>query len=314
MHYGLWDSNIEINDQRFRSEYIDWSLVKKTGLKNVIAVDGIAESMIDTLVRSAQVVDVPHSWRVEEVKNISEVSPSALDKGRTVLQDDLDNFGTNIISYVTGTPESGYEFIAAGAIRNKLNRKYQSNEFPVVSRAVVAPSSRGSGIGSIIVWHRFETVLSYFGDEPKAIHFGTESEKILSTVSRFMKHSGFTRMWLGNESLEVEDGSHVVCDYLCLSPKYLKELFQAAQTLTRHSELGSESPRGSNVELSLKDWSNDFLTYIDEGAGAVSGDALEKDFKKIIDNTEISDEMKLSVDVAKQFLEVRKNIGARDPQ
>ncbi len=287
--YSVWSDEIVFSQGAFRST----ALGEIIDLGMVYAVDGLPQEFTDELIKASQVVDVPHTWRVRQVADVSEVGKSDLKLGREVLAVDVAELGANIICYLAKA-EGEFRFVAAGAIRSKLNRNFESIRYPVVSRAVVHPELRGRGIGSMIVEHRLTAALTYFGERPNAIHFATESPQILAAADRFAAKNGQHYIKLGSESLEVVDGTHKVDDYLFVLPRYQKLLSDCAAEL-------------QSAEVMAHDFQHRFRLFLEQGIEGASGDALKQELLEVDEPT-----YSRHIDTLSEFFVVRDNIGASD--
>ncbi|MCB0352330.1 MAG: GNAT family N-acetyltransferase [Bdellovibrionales bacterium] len=288
--FGEFEQTASFDGKEFRVESVGESYLERVGFPEIIAVDGVPAQIADELVRSAQVCDVPHTWCVKRLSSIEEVTPEILARGKKVLEEDRDKFGSRIFCYV-GIRGDEKVFLAAGAIRDKLTQSFYNPSFPVVSRAVVSPQFRGKGLGSLIVEHRMEATLRYFDVRPKAIHFATESPQILHSVRKFEKKHGFRFLYIGDERYSTEAGTFSVNDYLCPLPDYKESLFQEL------SQFQSELPVG---------FAERFECFLREGSNGVSGDALADEINSLCVKG-------VTVPLLQEFFLVRKTIGARDP-
>jgi len=305
--FGQWLTTLTFDDGNFRADQISEPYLSRSGFKELYAVDGIPQRFVERLVTAAQVCDVPHTWRVHRCETEDQVTDEIRQAGSAALSKDIEVMGTHIISYLGRNPEGPYTFLAAGAIRNKLTSSFLNHEFPVVSRAIVAPAHREKGIGSLIVEHRMKIVLrGYFGTQPKAIHFGTESEKILHTVRRIEQEEGIRFVHIGDEQLTVSDGTHTVHDYLCFLPWYQQMVLKACDLLQAHpGELSL--PHGFKEQLSR------FMT---EGITGASGDALEQALMQVaasLDSAAPNSGASSALSLLQELFDVRNKIGARDP-
>ena len=306
---GEWQEKIVIDGQTFRAELIDPSLAGRSELGNICALDGLPSKFVADLVRSAQVVDMPHMWRAKEVSSIDKVTDEIFARGKKAIETDISELGANIITYLAeaGGESDGYKFLAAGAIRDKLTRDFQSEEFPVVSRAVVKPDLRGRGLGSMILTHRlYATLKPYFSLAPKAIHMGTESEKILHILSNFEKDTELRYVHIGNEHLDSPDGVHLVRDYLCFLPAYQEEILNACDVLASKSD---------SVNLTLRDL---FKQFMDKGVSVVLSAEIETEYKRIVSLLEsensLDDVAQKAIGLIDEFFLVKTKIGAEDPE
>jgi GNAT superfamily N-acetyltransferase len=230
MTYGLFPESIGLDGASYPAERVDNSYARRAGFAEICAINGLPPQFENALIRASQVCDVPHTWRVKECRAENEVTNEILQDGKRALDEDRTARGSHIITYV-GKNSGDYEFLAAGAIRDKLTTDYHNPEYPVVSRAIVAPAHRGKGLGSLIVEHRFKAVLRFFGARPKAIHFGTESEKILHAIKKVEQDEGLKYVHIGYETYTAFDGPHVIADYLCFMPWFQTELLAACDVL-----------------------------------------------------------------------------------
>jgi len=290
MMFGQWQHSLKVGQETFRCDVIEGELLDRSEFNKVYALDGLPKVFLDDLVKASQVIDVPQTWRIKQLDSIDQVTNEILELGRQAIERDIKEFGTNIISYVAET-DSEQVFVAAGAIRSKLNPEFENVQFPVVSRAVVHPNYRGQGIGSLIVIHRLSAALTYFDLPPKAIHFATESKKIISSVNRFEKSSGLKFIYIGDEQYSTNDGTHKETDYLCILPDYKKDLLSAA------AHCGGE-------------YKKDFELFISEGVNAFSGDDLEMRFQEFVVSNQL-DQTHPSYILLSEFFNVRQNIGAK---
>jgi|GEM_PF-6980371 len=307
-NFGTWLTSLTFEDGQYRADRILDPYLLRSGFKELYAIDGIPQYFIERLVTAAQVCDVPHTWRVHQCQSEDQVTDEIKELGYDALVQDIKVMGTHIISYFGKNPNEPYTFLAAGAIRNKLTSSFLNPEFPVVSRAIVAPAHREKGLGSLIVEHRMKIVLrGYFGTRPKAIHFGTESAKILHTVKRVEQEEGIKFVHIGDEQLTIFDGTHTVHDYLCFLPWYQEMILKACDLLETHP--GEISlPHGFKHQLSR------FMT---EGVTGASGDTLEYAVMQAaasLDSSALKSGASSALVVLQELFEVRNKIGARDPK
>ena len=304
--YGSWKEEISIDGESFRADLVDASYAERAGLSKIYAIKGMPAKFEVPIIKASQVCDVPHTWRVKECGTEDEVTEKILALGREALETDIKLRRSHITTYVgiQDGPGDDYIFLAAGAIRDKLTSDYQNEEFPVVSRAIVAPAYRGKGLGSLIVEHRFKAVLKYFSKPPKAIHFGTESEKILHSIKKVEREENLKYVYIGNEEYETFDGVHVVKDYLCFMPWFQELLLKACDTL---KEISS-SP---NIVQEFRD---KLLWFMTSGIEKVSGSELKKLFENVAESVNHSSPYKDTLQNIAEIFMVKDKIGAMDPK
>jgi GNAT superfamily N-acetyltransferase len=308
--YGLWAEEINFDGQLFHADLVNQSHANRAGFQKIYAIDGLPLRFEEDLVKASQISDVPHTWRVKECQLKSEVTEEILSKGKVVLKRDMQELGAHVMTYVGELNQNqSYEFLAAGAIRNKLTRDYQNNHYPVLSRAIVAPDYRGKGLGSLIVEHRLKAILNrYFGTMPKAIHFGTESKKILHAIKKFEQEEGLKFVYIGDERYTATDGMHTVSDFLCFIPWFKTALMDACECL----ETYSSSP------LIVKDFQKQLESFMQDGLDQVSGAQLEALYKTVVNSLQSQaknqNAANKSVDLIEEVFVVKKTIGACDPQ
>lgn len=271
--------NTELDVQTFDSEILGSFEV----VGEVIAIHGLPESLITNLAAMAQVVDVPHTWRVKQAANVGEVSQETIELAVKAIRDDQASLGANIFCYVTQT-DTGLEVVAAGAIRNKLNTDVELNDFPVSSRALVAPQLRGRGLGSAIIRHRIELAKNWFGVPAKAIYFGSRTETVVNVWRKYGTEIGWKLFHLGEGCLESGDGVHIMQEYFLLNPDYERRLLSEAESL------------GNGFVESLE-------MYFKNGARAISADNLADEVSQAGE----------SLPSLTEFFSVRSIIGAKDP-
>jgi GNAT superfamily N-acetyltransferase len=296
------------------------SVAERLGFTSVYAVGGLPEALMDPLARAAQVCDVPHTWRVKEAEAEEQVDEATAIRAKQILLEDKSLRGAEIVCYIgsmscdlkvvdLALPEqrTQWQFLAAGAIRNKLNSKYHNPEVPVISRAIVAPKYRGIGLGSVLVEHRLSMLLNgYFGSIPKAIHFGTESEKILKAMSRIEKEHGIHFVHIGDEQLTTDDGVHTVHDYLCFLPWYQAEIISSLEAMGVVLDSGE-----LNDALVL--FSTYLQNFMQHGVRVVSGAKLVAAFEVV---KSLCGELASFKKISQYFEEIllfRREIGAEDP-
>lgn len=305
--YGQWRDPISIDGQRYPADLIDQRYAERAGYAKIYAVNGIPPRFERDLIRASQVCDAPHTWRVRECKSEDEVTEEDLRQGKIVLDEDRAVRRAHVFTYLGDKDGSGqnFEFLAAGAIRDKLTKDYQNELFPVVSRAIVAPSHRGRGLGTLIVEHRMKAVFHYFGKVPKAIHFGTESKKILHAVHKVEHDEDIKFVYIGDERYTAADGTHTVHDFLCFLPWYQKRLMEACDRLR---------PATKTPEK-LDEFKEKLELFVLKGVEAVSGDTLEKLFNELRESVQTQDsDSKAAIEELAEVFFIRGKIGAADPR
>lgn len=306
LEYGRWSESLTIGDIQFRADRIDEGVAKRAGFAVMFALRGLPISFEDNLVRAAQVCDVPHTWRVKECQSEGDVTAELLAAGKDVLARDRLSLGSSVVTYVGSTSEhhNSFEFVAAGAIRNRLTKDFENDQFPVVSRAIVAPKFRGKGIGTLIVEHRTKAVIRGFFTKPaKAIHFGTESEKVLSSIKKVERDERVRFVYIGDEQYRTEDGLNTVHDYLCFLPWYQKLLLETCDRLVNVSE----------NQGSVRQFRTKLDAFMREGVRAVTGTDLQDSFKVVKSSVSAENEIMQSLSALDEVFTVRKKIGAEDP-
>ncbi|MBL7662555.1 hypothetical protein JNK13_07375 [bacterium] len=303
--YGSWESTLEIDGIDYGADLIEDRYARNAGFSQIFAVNGLPERFEVDLIKSSQVSDVPHTWRVKECQSVDQVSAEVLQQGKEVLDRDRSELGSRIITFV-GVSDLGagdYIFLAAGAIRNRLARDYENDEFPVVSRAIVAPGYRGRGVGSLIVDHRYRAVLRFFSRKPKAIHFGTESPKILSSLRRIEREEGIKYVHIGNEKYTTLVGVHTVADYLCFLPWYQVALLNACVAMEVHS---------CCPEV-VREFSGKFKLFMSCGIKGVLGVELERLYNESRDSIRFGGLVRGELELFEEFFFIKRKIGAADP-
>jgi GNAT superfamily N-acetyltransferase len=287
--YGKWKEKLTFDGELCSADLIEDSYAK----------------LIDSVVRAAQVSDTPHTWRVKECSSESEVTPQMLEKGREVLARDQEVMHAHIVTYVGDPDGSGrsYRFLGAGAIRDKLTRDYQNDAYPVISRAVVAPSERGKGIGSLLVEHRMKAVLHRAGAKPKAIHFGTESQRIVHSAQNVERDEGIKYVYIGDEQYTSTDGTHTVHDYLCFLPWFQNELLAACDRLKQNSK----------TPALVDELKQNLAGFMQNGVKAVLGAKLRKSFETAAASIVATAKTAADLAMIQEIFVVKAKIGAEDP-
>jgi hypothetical protein len=304
--YGTFAESLEIEGRRFRADRIDPRYAARAGVEALFALDGLPSLFENDLVRASQVSDVPHTWRVKQCSSENEVTEEVLQNGLQALRKDFAELGTRVMTYLAPVGGGAFEFLAAGAIRDKLTRAYHNEQFPVVSRAIVAPKHRGKGLGTVIVEHRMKAVMRYFAKRPKAIHFGTESEKILHAVKKVEQDEGIKFVFIGVEQYASSDGTHEVHDFLAFLPWYRASLLKDCERLgAASSDVNAFSAFGAQL-----------TKFMEAGVSAVSGRELEASFRgaagKLVSG-KLTAEERSSLAALEEVFVVKKMIGAMDP-
>lgn len=307
--YGSWRESLTIGGETFRADLVDDAYAGKAGVARILAVNGLPALFEGDLVRASQVCDVPHTWRIKEFRSEEEVTPEVLEQGKAALHRDRRELNAHIITYLGDREGNGdLEFLAAGAVRNKLTRDFESAEFPVVSRAIVAPRHRGKGLGSLIVEHRMKIILAeFFGIRPKAIHFGTESKKILHSVKKVEQAIGANFVYIGDEKYTASDGTHTVHDFLCFLPWYRRSLAEACDALERVS----------GTPAAVAEFRRLLMLFAERGIEGTLGAALEESFHAARKSLSVGADSENAADALRRLEEVffiKRKIGASDPE
>jgi len=301
--YGKWAEQLTFDGEVFGADIVDAQYARCAGFDKIYAVNGLPQNYTDDLMRMAQVSDVPHSWRVKECKSLDEVTPEILALGREELARDRADYHANVITYFGEKAGNRLTFLAAGAVRDKLSRDFENKAFPVFSRIIVAPVQRNKGLGGLAVDHLIKILLNnYYGVKPKAIHFGTESEKILHSVEKTEREEDIKFVYIGDEILSTRDGDHTMHDFLCFTPWFQQEITAACGSLESHA----------NSAL-LDRFKRDLVRFMQYGVKAVSGDNLEKLFNDLRNSAKATAPADALASLADVFT-VRNKIGARDPR
>jgi hypothetical protein len=306
-NYGTWKEELTLDGVSYRAEKLDIASVNAPHLCTLYAVDGLPARYERDLITAAQVCDVPHTWRVQQVSSPDFVTDEIVERGRSALRRDSELLNAHILTYIgTTTSDNQLHFIAAGALRNKLTRTYQNDAFPVVSRAIVAPQYRGYGFGNLIVEHRVKAVFSYYEHKPLAIHFGTDSPKILRAVKKVSDELGVVFVYIGDEEYTAADGIHTVNDYLCFLPHYQQTLLAACDDL--------ETQETKAKVAQLKQGLASFMTA---GVHGIKGEVLAvryKDVKDAIVQRGDASRYHHALETLDELFFVKEIIGARDPR
>jgi GNAT superfamily N-acetyltransferase len=304
-NYGLWQENIEITGQSYAADLIAPHYAARAGFKNIYAINEVPSQFEAALITASQVCDVPHTWRVKQCNTESEVTTEILALGKQILDKDRKELNAHIFAYLgqVNSSKNEFEFLAAGAIRNKLTKDYQNNEYPVVSRAIVSPTHRGKGIGSLIVEHRIKTCLNYFGVKPKAIHFGTESKKILHSIKNIEQELDLKFVYIGDEVYQATDGDHTVNDYLCFLPWFKQALLSACDELKSIS----------NAPNTVNAFKSSLELFCNSGIEQVTGAQLAELFNQMSSSLAITNLPNKSFALISEVFLVKSKIGAEDP-
>jgi GNAT superfamily N-acetyltransferase len=303
--YGEWQHELVIDGEKYRADEIERHHAVRAGVARIFAIFGTPPRFRREIVRAAQVCEVPHTWRVKECTSESEVTPQLIEQGLSVLSNDEQQRGVRIVTYVAQSSlnASEYEFLGAGAVRNKLTRDYENDAFPVISRAVVAPAHRGKGLGSLLVEHRLKAVQRIFSTISKAIHFGTESDKMLHAFRKAARELNLTFVYIGDEQYEATDGVHTVHDYLAYLPWYQEVLLTACDAL---GALSTDAQRAEDFKRRL-------ALYMLEGVERSSGNELERSFEALKSTLTPSPRCNAAIESVQELFTIRNIIGVQDP-
>lgn len=302
--YGRWLETIEIDGVVYHADRAEAKYAERAGLDEILAINGLPPRFEENIVIAAQVCDVPHTWRIHECQSVDEVTPEIIEQGKQKLNRDRLELNAHIITYLNRSPSGALTFLAAGAIRNKLSRKFENEEFPVVSRSIVVPELRDKGIGSFVVVHRFGAVFRYFKKPPMAIHFGTDSPKILQAIKRVEEEASIRFVHIGDEQYTTADGTHTVHDFLCFLPAYREALAVACERLAQLSSRPDSA-------LALK---NRLAQFAEQGVAAIKGSDLERLYVEAKNNLKAELAPHTGFERLDEFFEVKKEIGAEDPK
>jgi GNAT superfamily N-acetyltransferase len=303
--YGEWRHTLLVDGESFRADLIDERYARRAGVSQIYAIHGAPLRFRKAIVRASQVCDIPHTWRVKQCARESDVTEEIVEQGLSILAGDERERGAHIITFVAAPSphDVNYEFLAAGAIRNKLTREYEDEQYPVISRAVVAPAFRGKGLGSLLVEHRLSAVQKMFSKKPKAIHFATESSKMLHAFTKAAAELGLTFVYIGDEQYETAAGIHTVHDYLTYMPWYQEELLARCDELSRVSTSLS----------AVSDFRSALGLFMREGIKKVLGADLEQKFAALQASLTPGHKQEANLAVLQELFVIRRIIGASDP-
>ncbi len=134
------------------------------------------------------------------------------------------------IFFYYGAPEgadaaAAPRLAAAATVADVIRREFPHAGFPVLARCYVMPDFRSQGLYQRIVHHRLEFCRTRFAGELKAIHLGTQDERVARTVTR-----GEPRfVQLGSEVVQAGDEACLVRAFLHLTPGYLASITSSLQ-------------------------------------------------------------------------------------
>ena len=305
--YGSWRESLEIDGVRYRADLIERQYADGAGFSSIYAIDGLPPRFETAALTAAQVCEVPHTWRVQECKGIADVTQELLQQAKQKLDADRASYNACVVCYVGARGDSAAElvFVAASAVRNKLTRDYLNDRFPVISRAIVHPEYRGKRLGSMLVEHQAKILLrGYFGCVPSGIHFGTESERFLSSARNVEREEKIKFVYIGDEQYETADGVHTVHDFLCFLETYQASLSAACDAIL----MGSADPQP------VVQFKRQLRQFMASGIEQVSGDALEDLFRQIIPALDEQESTRAAQEQLEELFVVKSKIGATDPK
>jgi GNAT superfamily N-acetyltransferase len=151
--------------------------------------------------------------------------------------------------------------VAAGAIADRLNRRFPHPGFCVLGRCYVMPESRGHGLYRRVLHQRLEYCRARFGDTLNAVHIGSDNERVGNVVTnhRLAGWPHFTH--LGQEALQVAGRTKLVNAYLLFLPEYLWRLRRtlagahapSCVVEMRNALAGIESGEARNLGVVIKE-------------------------------------------------------------
>jgi GNAT superfamily N-acetyltransferase len=158
------------------------------------------------------------------------------------------------------------QIFGAGAVAAHLNSRFPEPGFCVLGRCYIMTEFRGRGFYRRVLQHRLEHCRTRFGRELKAVHIGSDNERVAHVVTR-QPLPGWPRfLHLGQEELAIAGRTKLVCAYMMLMPDFARNL---ARTLEGPgAPPGLEALRDRLAGLGRDDAENLGLAVRDAVAGA----------------------------------------------
>jgi hypothetical protein len=114
--------------------------------------------------------------------------------------------------------------VAAGAVADRLKHGFPHPGFCVLGRCYIMSEFRGQGFYRRVLRYRLEYCRARFGRALKAVHIGSDNNRIARVVTNH-RLPGWPRfIHLGEEELTVGGQVKLVDAYLQLFPEYLRSL------------------------------------------------------------------------------------------
>jgi len=162
--------------------------------------------------------DCGHSWRTS-----LRLAPSQDDilRATHVLDREHRARPTTVWSYVADRHD-GPVTIAVATLSERVRSDFPHDGFPVLARAYVRPEARGHGLYPHLVRHRLVRCQARWGRRLQAVHIGAADRPVDLTVNRQDLPLRFVHV--GDESLQVNERTWTVRDYVAFTPAFVGAL------------------------------------------------------------------------------------------
>jgi len=163
--------------------------------------------------------DCGHSWRTS-----LRLAPSQadIDRATHVLDRECRARPTTVWSYVADRHRGGPMTIAVATLSDRVRADFRHEGFPVLARAYVRPEARERGLYPHLVRHRLARCQARWGHRLQAVHIGAADRPVDITLNRQDLPLRFVHV--GDESLQVNERSWTVRDYVAFTPAFVDAL------------------------------------------------------------------------------------------
>jgi hypothetical protein len=143
-----WDSTIEIGSDRFEALTVPSRVHKR-----LLIVNGLPRGYRDTLLLAAQASQFKHTWRVipDDEPFDENASDEVLRRARAILDRDIEEFGSQFVTFLAEGLDDRVELLGCAAIRRAMSEGYRSRYWYIIHRALVLPQHQGQHFGLLLI-------------------------------------------------------------------------------------------------------------------------------------------------------------------
>lgn len=225
-----WTAEIELGGQRYPVTYLPSPTPE---FEQTAIVLGLPAPHRDRMLVAAQSSPTPHAWKLDRVREASEVGPEVLERARQLFVRDIEQYDNVFLTFLGIRADGDHELFGCAAARRKPDPHYESQGWVVLGRLLALPQVRGRGFGNHFTLAFFSCSQTLCGPPAVGCFLPTDTEQTRRLCRRAVQHGALNMVPAGRKRWRMPDGYFEVEVFMAFYPGTRQWLFDATAAARR---------------------------------------------------------------------------------